>query len=247
MTPVDESCILRDADGWLVADKPAGLETIVTGGGDPRECFTTHLRRALGLPFLRPVHRLDRDTTGCLLLARDEALVEPLEESFRQRQVRKDYLGLCLGAPKPPTGTVTVRLGRWRPGRRPVQTAKGRRGRAAETEYSQLALGGGGQTGGPRLALVRFRPHTGRTHQIRVHAECLGHPLLGDDQYGQRDANRQAREAWGLARQGLHAWRLAFRDPQSGSRMHVTAPIPADLRAVLDAAVAEWQEALHRP
>ncbi len=236
--------VLLSTSSLVVADKPAGLETVVRGGGNTRYCFTSRLRRALGAGLLAPAHRLDRDTTGCVALARNEQALEPLEAAFREREVGKQYLGLCLGpAPDKRRGTVRERLSRWRPGRRPVQPTQGRGGQAAETAYRVL---GAGAAQGLEASLVLFEPRTGRTHQVRVHAAVLGRPLCGDHEYGDRAANRALRAACGLRRQALHAWRLVFPDPDDGTRRQVEAPVPGDLAAAADLFVPDWAALLAR-
>lgn len=226
--------ILLDRPDLLVIDKPAGLETLVTGGGNTRFCLRSILRRRLNLPRLEMVHRLDRDTTGCLLVSRDGVNAEALEDLFRHRSVRKEYLALCAGVPRPATGVLNKALSRWEGGRTPVKVvASG--GQPAQTDYKLLAHAPAPLLSQRALSLILFRPHTGRTHQIRVHAAFLGCPILGDDQYGDRPTNRIVQQALGLDRQALHAWRLELTPPPLKQSIRVTAPLPADMRAILEA------------
>ncbi|MFH0911274.1 MAG: RluA family pseudouridine synthase [Planctomycetota bacterium] len=234
---------LLENERFLILDKPAGFETIVREGGDARLCLTARLRRLWKNPALAPVHRLDRDTTGCLLFAKGKEWQKPLEALFRSRALRKEYLGLCLGDFPNPAGAIRRRLSDWAGGRRPVRVVKGRDGFEAVTEYAVLDTGSlrparaDGKTeppkeGGPgplRASLVLFRPLTGRTHQIRAHAAALGRSLLGDHQYGDRPANRAVKAVAGLSRQALHAWRIAFSDPATGEEVRAEAPLPGDL------------------
>jgi len=218
------------------------------GSGQPETCFLSFVRLATGNPAWRPVHRLDRDTSGVLLAACDPAVLAVAEAWFRERRVEKTYLALCLGSPFNRTGTVRRALSGWEGGRRPVRTVR-RGGAEAHTAYRVLAASGAG----PRSAsLIAFRPREGRTHQVRVHAAALGHPVLGDDQYGDRPANRHWRLAAGLTRQALHAWKAILpaggdagpSGPEGGGGPSiVTAPVPGDVAAAADAAVPGWREA----
>ncbi len=227
------SRVLAETDTLLVVDKPAGLETVVTGGGNTRFCLRSILRRRLSLPQLEPAHRLDRDTTGCVLFAKTSDCAEALQDLFRGRKARKEYLAVCLSVPRPPSGTIRHALSRWTGGKQPVRVLRGK-GLDAQTDYRTLASAGVRSLPQGGASLVLFRPLTGRTHQIRVHAAAIGCPILGDDQYGDRAANRQARQAFGLDRQALHAWTIEFKDPRSGKILHVRAPVPKDMQAAID-------------
>ncbi len=242
--------VLAETDAWIAVDKPAGWETIVTGGGDTSRCLASRVRRERDLPGLAPAHRLDRDTTGCQLFGKTPPVTRVLEAAFRARRVEKAYLALCLGAPRNPTGVLRRRLSRWEGGRRPVHVVKGSKGgQDAETAYRLLIKADG--TGLPAeltasgCSLMLFHPHTGRTHQIRVHAADFGRPILGDDQYGDRAANRAIKDAVGLARQALHAWRIVFPDPDDESmQVHLESPVPEDMAAAMDRCLPDWSVAL---
>lgn len=239
--------ILQRGGGWLLVDKPAGMETVVTGGGNTKYCFTSYLRRQLEGDFLRPAHRLDRDTSGCLLMCDREEVLPELEELFREKKTDKRYLAICLGAPKAETDVISRNLTPWDGGRRPVRVGKGPDTLNAVTEYQLLGKSQAGKVDGvaiPKISLIRFRPLTGRTHQVRVHAAALGLPIIGDDQYGDRKANKVFREKWGLVRQALHAWRLHFPAPETGKKIKVEAHLPPDMTAVLDAIMPDWKAAL---
>lgn len=212
--------------------KPAGMETVSLSGG--RE-FTGLVRRGRDEPGLTPAHRLDRDTTGALLYARNAGAEKRLTDLFRRRQTKKVYLALCLGVPRNRTGSINRNLSEWDGGRRPVRVVK-KGGLEATTGY-RLIQASSEWAPGLRLSVVAFFPHQGRTHQIRVHAAAFGYPILGDDQYGDRPANRAARAALGLRRQALHAWRLSF--PWDGGEVRVEAPIPADMRNAMEASSRE--------
>ena len=236
--------IVAHGEGWLVADKPAGIETVADRG----ECLTVLLRQQLANPDLAPVHRLDRDTSGCVLFATDTASLEPLVATFNKSAV-KWYLGLCLGCPREPEGTIALPLSNWGAGaRRPVQVQL-RGGLAAVTDYRVMVEGEPvrrGPAGVLAASLVAFRLHTGRTHQIRVHASERGMPILGDDQYGERAANKSIRQMSGLRRQALHAWRLSFAHPTNGQFIKAESWMSADIASACDALLDNWKKRLNR-
>jgi 23S rRNA pseudouridine1911/1915/1917 synthase len=213
------------ADEWLaVVDKPAGLvvhaapghrgETLVDalgellGGGDDPE---------------RPgiVHRLDKDTSGLMLVARTDEAHRRLSSQIKAREVRRTYLALVEGRPRSRSGTIDAPLGRdYRaPERRAVG---GRAPREARTHFTVLE---------PLSAdaLVEVRLETGRTHQIRTHFAAIGHPVAGDPQYGH--AGRH-----GLERQFLHSARIGFTHPFTGEEMEFESPLPDDLSEALERA-----------
>ncbi len=211
------------------------METVSQDGG--RELVAS-ARDALGEPGLEAAHRLDRDTSGAQLVSRNPEARDGLTALFRRRDVDKTYLALCLGAPRNRTGTVNRNLSEWSGGRRPVRVLR-QGGLEAATAYRVLARGTGPD--GLPVGLVSFSPHQGRTHQIRVHAAALGTPILGDDQYGDRPANRSAKQTLNAKRQMLHSWRLEF--PWKGSRIKVeAAPFP-DLEAAM---VLVFGEDIHK-
>jgi 23S rRNA pseudouridine1911/1915/1917 synthase len=212
-------------DRWLaVIDKPAGLVVhaapghrgptvvdalgdLLAGGGDPS----------------RPgiVHRLDKDTSGLMLVARADDAHRLLADLMRHHEVGRVYLALVEGHPRSRTGTIDAPLGRdYRaPERRAVG---GRAPRQARTHFEVLELL-------PADALIRARLETGRTHQVRAHFAAIGHPVAGDPRYGH--AGRH-----GLARQFLHSVELGFRHPFTGEELEFTSPLPPDLEAALRAA-----------
>ncbi len=197
--------VLVEAGPWRIADKPAGL----LSNGDPSS-VESRLRAQLGLPELTAVHRLDRDTTGCLLLARTRSDAERLFPLFRERRVRKTYLALVFGR----VGADVREI------RSPID---------GEEAVSFLRV----VDANDEASLVEVRIETGRTHQIRKHLLEIGHPIAGDRAYGNSRA-RDAR-ARALPRQMLHAARLSFEDPGTGERVKAAAPLPADFRAALRA------------
>ncbi|MCL5286708.1 MAG: RluA family pseudouridine synthase [Acidobacteria bacterium] len=227
-TPLD---ILYEDDDLLVVNKPAGM-TVHAGAGAAHGTLVNALLHrfgklsAVGGP-LRPgiVHRLDKDTSGALVVARNDAAHHGLAEQFQKRTVEKTYMALVHGKLKRESGTIDLPVARDRV-RRTRMTTRRREGRAARTDWKVLARL-------DNFTLLAVRIHTGRTHQIRVHFSALGHPVVGDTLYG---APRQARVPRGaaapapLGRNFLHAVRISFEHPRSGKRVTLTAPLPADLR-----------------
>src|SRR5207237_5500037 len=169
------------------------------------------------------VHRLDRDTSGLLIVAKTDTVHRALQEMLRRREIRREYLALVEGRPDARTGTIDAPIGRDRR-RRTAHSTRPAAPRAAVTRFEIERML-------PRTTLLRVRLETGRTHQIRVHLAAIGHPVCGDPQYGTPD------HRLGLARQFLHAARLAFRHPVTGEKVDVRSELPGDLRAAL--AVAE--------
>jgi 23S rRNA pseudouridine1911/1915/1917 synthase len=178
---------------------------------------------------LRPgiVHRLDRDTSGCMVIAKNDAAHLALSRQFARREVSKTYLALVAGAVKRDRGVIDAGIARHRLHRKKM-TVDNCRGRKAITEYRVAQRL-------PNHTLVEATLHTGRTHQIRVHFAWLGHPLLGDVTYG-RKTNIVSRDKKEIAvpRQMLHAWKLAFNHPRTGKRMQFESPMPADMTAILE-------------
>jgi 23S rRNA pseudouridine1911/1915/1917 synthase len=217
----------------LVVNKPAGL-VVHPGAGTPRGTLVNALlRRVRDLSgvggVIRPgiVHRLDRGTSGLLVVAKDDATHRALAAQFAGRSVEKEYLALVVGVPRVRTGELRAPIGR-DPVHRQRMSVRAGKGREARTSWQlQEAFDG--------AALLRVRIHTGRTHQIRVHLASAGHPVAGDETYGGRHSRRTAAsEALGeLTRPALHAWRLSFVHPSSGQLLSFEAPLPADLERVL--------------
>ena len=208
-------------ESLAVVDKPAGL-VVHHGAGVRGATLVDELRDMLagGPDPARPgiVHRLDRDTSGLMIVARTEEAHRRLSEMIRRREVQRSYLALVEGRPRSREGTIDAPLGRDH--RAPERRAVGGRGaRDAVTHFTVLeAL--------PADALVEARLETGRTHQIRAHFAAIGHPVCGDPRYG--NAGRH-----GLGRQFLHSARLAFRHPVTGEELQLSSPLPDDLEAAL--------------
>ena len=236
--PEDIPIVVVYEDAHLVVvNKPAGL-VVHPGAGTSRgtlvNALLRHVRDLSGVGgVLRPgiVHRLDRGTSGLLVVAKDDETHRSLARQFAGRTVEKEYAALVLGAPARAAGEVDAPIGR-DPVHRQKMSVRAPRGREARTSWRVEERFDG-------AALLRVRIHTGRTHQIRVHLASVGHPVAGDAVYGgtrppssRRAAARDALLA--LDRPALHAARLAFNHPASGERLTFEAPLPPDLGAVLE-------------
>jgi 23S rRNA pseudouridine1911/1915/1917 synthase len=206
----------------LVVDKPAGL--VVHPARGHREGTLAQLlagRAAGGEDPARAgiVHRLDRDTSGLLVVARSDEAHRRLQALIRSRQLEREYLALVEGRPPARTGTIEAPIGR-DPRVRTRMAVGGDFPRQARTRFTlERSLEG--------FSLLRLRLDTGRTHQIRVHLRSIGHPVAGDPEYGTAGL-------LGLERQFLHATRLAFPHPITGEPVEVHSPLPDDLRRALD-------------
>jgi 23S rRNA pseudouridine1911/1915/1917 synthase len=167
------------------------------------------------------VHRLDRDTSGLLVVSRSPQAHRLLQRALANRQIEREYLALVEGRPPARTGTIEAPIGR-DPRIRTRMTVGGVSPREARTHFTlERALAG--------TSLLRLKLETGRTHQIRVHLQAIGHPVVGDPEYGTAGM-------LGLERQFLHATRLAFDHPMTGERIDVSSPLPPDLKAALERA-----------
>jgi len=216
---------IAHVDEWLaVVDKPAGL-IVHAAPGHRGETLVDLLGEVLGggEDPERPgiVHRLDKDTSGLMLVARGDEAHRRLAAQIKAREVGRTYLALLEGHPRSRSGTIDAPLGR--DYRAPVRRAVGGRGpREARTHFRVLETL-------PADALVEAHLETGRTHQIRAHFTAIGHPVAGDPQYGH--AGRH-----GLRRQFLHSARLGFRHPFTEEELEFTSPLPPDLSEALERA-----------
>jgi len=217
--------ILYEDDHLMVVNKPAGL-TVHPGAGRTRGTLANAIiarvpqLAGVGDPN-RPgiVHRLDKDTSGALVVAKTPEIQTALQSQVADRVVSRRYLALVRGDVQQEEGTIAARIGRHP--RRRTKMAVRPDGREAVTRYRVRERF-------PGFTLIEAGLVTGRTHQIRVHFAHLGHPVVGDTQYG------RGRETLGLTRQALHAWRLEFTHPQTGKVLSFEAPLPVDLAQVLE-------------
>ncbi|MGR8979704.1 MAG: 23S rRNA pseudouridine(955/2504/2580) synthase RluC [Gammaproteobacteria bacterium] len=216
--------ILYEDDGFLVLNKPAGFA--VHGGSGIDSGIIEGLRQLRPeSPFLELVHRLDRDTSGCLLVAKKRSALRLLHELFRSDQVQKVYMALLSGqwARKKMTVNAPLQKNVSKGGERMVVVSK--TGKEAETFFKRLKLY-------RNATLVEASPKTGRTHQIRVHAAWLGHPIVGDERYGSDEVNRHFKLR-GYNRIFLHAQQLTFQHPVAGKQLTISAPLPPQLENLL--------------
>jgi 23S rRNA pseudouridine1911/1915/1917 synthase len=218
--------VLYEDEYVMVINKPAGMVVHPAPGHWQGTLVSALLHHWQGPPPgldpARPgiVHRLDKDTSGVLLIAKDPATLADLGAQFRRREVEKQYVAFVWGHLRPATGTISEPIGR-NPAHR-MRMAVRRGGREAQTRFQVLEHFG-------EMTLVRLWPRTGRTHQLRVHLAAMGHPILGDAVYGGVRA-RRGRPL--IARQALHAEKITFRHPSTHALLSFTAPLPADMLAL---------------
>jgi 23S rRNA pseudouridine1911/1915/1917 synthase len=228
--------ILHRDEDLLVLVKPAGM--VVHPGAGTRSPTLVNALLGMGETLSgaagpqRPgiVHRLDKGTSGLLLVARTDEAHRKLSDAFRHRTVEKEYRALCWGVPRDQEGIIELPLGR-DPVRRTTMSSRGRKLRSARTRYRVLAHY-------PGFALLSLLLETGRTHQIRAHLKSLGHPVVGDREYGgaiwrnvrRKDLRDALRDFQRLA---LHAYRLALLHPSSGQRLEFVAPIAEEMAQVI--------------
>ena len=216
--------ILFEDDRILVVNKPAGMAVHGGSGVSFGVIETLRVLRPES-PGLELAHRLDRDTSGCLIVAKRRSAVRPLHAAFREGSVEKHYLALLVHpwADGPKEVDAPLEKNQLEGGERIVKVS--REGKEAKSMFTPLQ-----KFAGSTLADVRI--YTGRTHQIRVHASYIGHPVAGDDKYGDREANKALKPA-GLKRMFLHAWKLSFPHPETGERLSLMAPLDDELQTVL--------------
>jgi 23S rRNA pseudouridine955/2504/2580 synthase len=221
---IEKSVIFQDKH-VMVLDKPAGVA--VHGGSGLSFGVIEALRASRPRETLELVHRLDRDTSGCLLIARDRSTLVSLHALIRAGGIHKTYLALVSGSWQLGTKRIDA----------PLATDAREHGerhvRVNQSGKDSVSIFKPVQFFGSLATLMEVDIPTGRTHQIRVHASFAGHPLLGDDKYGDRDRNAELK-SHGLKRTFLHAQSVAFEWPGSGVPFHVSAPLPPELSAVID-------------
>jgi len=216
--------ILFEDDDLIVINKPPGV-VVHPGAGHIRHTLVNallhHCRNLSGIGGKeRPgiVHRLDKETSGCLVVAKNDETHRSLSDQFAARTVEKIYLALVTGAIRKPAGSIDEKIGR-HPVHRQRMSVSPERGRAARTDYRVLAAGNG-------MSLVECTLHSGRTHQIRVHLHHLGHPVVGDKVYGRKTSGHHERQM-------LHAWKLGFEHPRTKEWMRFEAPLPNDFGDII--------------
>lgn len=215
-------------DDWLLAiDKPAGV--VVHGGSGHEGGLIEALKKERDLPELRLAHRLDRDTSGVLLMAKNLEALRRLNESFRERDMRKTYFALVVGHPFAQAGRMHSRLAKGvvRGGERMVIDSE--KGRESVTDYQVMIEF---ERGGFNYAMVALKPHSGRTHQLRVQLQSEGHPILGDNKYAEKHQLASYKKLGGKGLM-LHAWRLQFKHPVIGNLLELRALWPEEWRQLL--------------
>jgi 23S rRNA pseudouridine1911/1915/1917 synthase len=230
--------VVYEDECLLVIDKPAGLVVhpgAGRAGGTLVNALLHHVTDLSGVGgVVRPgiVHRLDRGTSGLMVVAKDDASHRHLARQFAGRTVEKEYLAIVQGLPPRASGAIDAPIGR-DPVNRQKMSVRATRGRTASSTYTVVERLDG-------AALVRVRIHSGRTHQIRVHMASIGHPVAGDALYGgkrapgcRREGSKQALRD--LDRPALHAARLSFSHPSSAERLSFESPLPPELNALLNA------------
>ena len=237
--PAREFPVLLEDDHLIALDKPAG--TAVHGGSGVSFGVIEQLRQARPqAKFLELVHRLDRETSGILLVAKKRSALTHLQEQFRERETGKTYLALVIGAWPANKKVIDTPLHKY------LQADGERRVRVTTPEDPdgmrsitlvkvRATLPARPDAGLPAFSLLEVTIKTGRTHQIRVHLASQGHAIAGDEKYGDFDLNRHLHKH-GLKRMFLHAWRLQFNHPASGERTELLAPLPPDLACFLPSA-----------
>ncbi|MEC7641683.1 MAG: RluA family pseudouridine synthase [Nitrospinota bacterium] len=216
--------ILHEDNWFLVVDKPAGMVVHPApghAGGTLVNALLFHCSDLAGIGGVeRPgiVHRLDKETSGLVIVAKTDATLHSLASQFKERRIEKEYLALVRGDVKNPKGTINSSIGRHKIHRKRMSADSGRE---ALTEYELIKQFG-------RFAYLRLYPKTGRTHQIRVHLASIGHPILGDKLYGGKAADSER-----ISRQALHAHKLTLAHPQSGESMIFESHLPEDMASFL--------------
>jgi 23S rRNA pseudouridine1911/1915/1917 synthase len=219
----------------LVVDKPAGLVVHPAAGNPDGTLVNALLHHCKGQlsgigGVARPgiVHRIDKDTSGLLVVAKTDAAHEGLARQFADHSIERAYLAIVAAAPVPPTGTVTGAIARSNKDRKKMAIVEDGRGKHAITHYRTLERLG-------EASLVECRLETGRTHQVRVHMSSIGHALLGDPTYGRTPTRlRPLLQKHNFQRQALHAAELGFLHPVSGQTLRFSSPIPPDMKALID-------------
>ncbi len=219
--------VLYEDDWLLVVDKPAGM--VVHGGSGHGAGLIEAMKQLRELPDLRLAHRLDRDTSGALMLAKHIGALRRLTALFRERDMQKTYFALVSGHPYPHAGRLRSHLAKGvvRGGERMVVDATD--GKEAVTDLQVMLER---RNHDFAWAMVALHPHSGRTHQLRVQLQAEGHSILGDAKYGGRDALTAFRAMGGKGLM-LHAWRLRFVHPVTHQAMEIRAPLPEGWRKIL--------------
>ena len=231
--------IVFEDDYLIVIDKPAGMVVHPAAGNADGTLVNALLHHCAGRlsginGVARPgiVHRIDKDTSGLLVVAKTDAAHEGLAAQFAEHSIDRRYLAVCAGRPIPAEGTIATRIGRSDKDRKKMAVLPddSKRGKRAVTHYRTLRTL-------DHAALIECRLETGRTHQVRVHCASIGHPLLGDPVYGRTPKQLRALlDRLEFRRQALHAAELGFTHPVTGERLHFHADLPPDISELIEEA-----------
>lgn len=248
--------IIYQDKNFIAVNKPAGMLTHATavshrptsGTIRQEEILTDYLVKKFpeiknvgDEPLVRPgiVHRLDKDTSGVILIARNQIFFDYLKNIFQSRAIKKTYLALTWGEIKGKTGVIEKIIS-LKPGSVKRTVHRGKQEKSAVTEYRVIknlilkTLSGDKQSAKNRFSLLEVSPKTGRTHQIRIHLSSIGHPIVGDNLYGPKHSgNNRANNPFGLKRQFLHAQSVEFNTAE-GRRVKIEADLPAELDEALE-------------
>jgi len=228
--------IVFEDEHLLVVDKPAGLVVHPAAGnldGTLVNALLYHCRGSLsgigGVARPGIVHRIDKDTSGLLVVAKTDVAHEGLAKQFAAHSIERRYLAIVNGIPKAAQGTVDAPLARSATNRKKIAIVEGKRGKRAVTHWRRLGVLAD-------AALVECRLETGRTHQVRVHMASIGHPLLGDPVYGRSEKTHgKVLSKLGFQRQALHAAGLGFTHPVTKNRLSFSSPMPPDMQELFNA------------
>ncbi len=222
--------ILYEDNSILVINKPAGVVVHPGAGNNEGTVVNALLGRYPAMSELFPgdsrpgiVHRLDKDTSGCLVIAKTPGAMFKLGEAFANHTAKKCYLAVCRGVPQSSSGSMTTLIGRHPVNRQKMAIVESN-GKEAITSYEIVTAK---TVDNIPLAVAKVKIETGRTHQIRVHMASINLPVAGDELYGRHTAFP------GVERQQLHAWKLSLPHPESGEMMEFSAPVPEDMKALL--------------
>lgn len=234
--------VLYENKDIVVVDKPAGLLVHPTEANEINTIASWFLMKYPGIKKLQwpnktrvgVAHRLDKDTSGLIILAKNPEVLKKLQDEFRNRKVKKTYLSLVLGKVEPPEGKIEAPITRGNAGQQKIQEfaysfSKGTI-RSAVTLYRTMRYYNYDNN---ILTLLEAMPQTGRMHQIRVHLKHIGHPIIGDPLYSTKESRKVSKEL-GLNRQFLHAEKLEFKNPTSGQLIMVESKLPKELEEILE-------------
>jgi 23S rRNA pseudouridine1911/1915/1917 synthase len=233
LTPEDIPLDIIWEDAYIIAvNKPPHMVIYPAAGnrsGTMMNALISKCKKlsSIGAP-LRPgvVHRLDKDTSGVIVIAKDDASYYSLSNQFKKREIEKQYLALLFGNLKDDQGEINVPIGRSESDRKKMST-KARRGKEAVTHFHVMKRY-------PSATLAKIWIVTGRTHQIRVHFASIGNPVLGDKTYGRKTSLKLGQKTINFTRQMLHAYSLKLRHPASGQSLELTVPMPEDMEKAIE-------------